>query len=60
MGYFVAISHLYAGLFRCQALKALQIIMTNDNLGANVKLRCIRTKENVFYLLLAGNSIVDK
>ena len=54
MGYFVAISHL------CQALKALQIIMTNDNLGANVKLRCIRTKENVFYLLLAGNSIVDK
>jgi len=57
MGYFVVISHLYAGFFRCQALKALQIIMTNDNLGANVELR---TKENVFYLLLAGNSIVDK
>jgi len=47
MGYFVAISHPYAGFFKCQALKALQIIMTDDNLG-DVKLRCIRTKENVF------------
>ena len=48
MGYFVAISHPYAEFFKCQALKALQIIMTNDNPGANIKLRCIRTKETVF------------
>jgi hypothetical protein len=64
MGYFVAISHPYTG-FLDATLKALQIILIYDenlglgsNLGANVKLRCIRTKENVLQLLLAINSII--